>query len=380
MPIVDDRGRLAGRVNVLDAIVALVIVVLIPVAYGAYLLFRSPQPKLLSIGPDKLYQGPNLRIDVMGTNLRPFMRVSFNSVQGRTFMIANTKWAQVELPTLDPGVYDVVLYDYMQEVDRLPKALTILPLAPTPTVEMEVAGSFKQITQAMVERLKAGTKFPPSGEPLAQVLAVAAPRPSSLRLRSGEVTLGLALPDQLDLPATLSVKCFTQSNPDGSVHCAMAGPSQASAVAPDSFLTLAGPAGWLTFQIDEVHLASAPSSVQARVRFVASREVIARVRGGDVDVSLKARAAGHSATIVSIGTARAASSGEAGEQPPIGGGRVLDVVIRVPIELTPAGWIYKEQTLKAGAPFAFETAAYTLRGEVVDVELPPMTLSPAMVR
>jgi hypothetical protein len=268
----------------------------------------------------------------------------------------------------------------MQEVDRLPKALTILPLAPTPTVQMEVAGSFKQITQATVDSLKAGTKFPPAGEALAQLLAVAAPRPSSLRLRSGEVTLGLALPDQLDLPATLSVRCFTQSNPDGSVHCAMAGPSQASPVAPDSFLTLAGPAGWLTFQIDEVHLASAPTSVQARVRFVASPEVIARVRGGDVDVSLKARAAGHGATIVSIGPARTASSGEAGEQPPIGGARVVDVVVRVPIELAPAGWIYKEQTLKAGAPFVFETAAYTLRGEVVDVELPPVTAPPTVLR
>lgn len=380
MPIVDDRGRLAGRVNLLDAIAALVIVVLIPIAYGSYLLFRSPQPKLLSIAPDKVYQGPNLRIDVMGTNLRPFMRVSFNSIQGRTFMIANTKWAQVDLPLLDPGVYDVVLYDSMQEIGRLPKALTVLPLAPTPTVEMQVAGSFKQITQAMADDLKPGTKFPPSGTPLAQILAVAAPRPSSLRLRSGEMTLGLMLPGQLDLPATLSVKCYTQSNPDGSVHCAMAGPSQASVVAPDSFLTVAGPKGWLTFQIDEVHLATAPASVQARVRFVASPEVIARVRGGDVDTSLKARAVGHGASIVSIGPARAAAGGEAGGQPPIGGGRVVDAVIRVPIELTQAGWVYKEQALKAGAPFVFETGAYTLRGEVIDVDLPPMTLPPVATR
>ena len=47
------------------------------------------------------------------------MRVSFNTVQGRTFMIGSTEVAEVDLPDLDPGTYDVVLYDYAQEVDRL---------------------------------------------------------------------------------------------------------------------------------------------------------------------------------------------------------------------------------------------------------------------
>jgi hypothetical protein len=315
----------------------------------------------------------------MGANLRPFMRVSFNTTQGRTFLIANTKWAQVDLPPLDPGVYDVVLYDYMQEVARLPRALTVLPSAPTPTVEMQVAGSFKQITPAMAADLKAGTPFPPTGGQ-AQIISVGTAVPSSLRLKSGDLTLGLSLPGQLDLPATLTVKCYTQSNPDGSVHCAMSGPSQSSTIAPDSILTVAGPKGWMSFQIDEVHLASAPASVQAHVRFVASPEVLARMRNGDVDASLKARAEGHSASLVSIGTPRTAAGAEAGAQPPIGGGRVVDVTVRVPIELTPGGWVYKEQLLKAGAAFTFETVAYVLKGEVIDVTLPTAALQPAAER
>ena len=129
MSIVDDRGRLAGRINLVDAMVAVVILVLVPMAYGAYLLFRTPQPKLLGIDPAKVYPGPNLRIAINGTNLRPFMRVSFDTVQGRTFQIGSTRSAFVDLPDLSPGTYDVVLFDYMQEVDRLPKALTVLPLA-----------------------------------------------------------------------------------------------------------------------------------------------------------------------------------------------------------------------------------------------------------
>ena len=46
MAIVDDRGRLGGKVNLIDAVVAFLILILIPVAFGAYLLFRTPQPTL----------------------------------------------------------------------------------------------------------------------------------------------------------------------------------------------------------------------------------------------------------------------------------------------------------------------------------------------
>ena len=51
MTLLDDRGRVAGRVNLVDAVAAIVILVLIPVAYGAYLLFRTPPPKMLSVSP-----------------------------------------------------------------------------------------------------------------------------------------------------------------------------------------------------------------------------------------------------------------------------------------------------------------------------------------
>jgi hypothetical protein len=120
--------------------------------YGAYLLFRTPKPKLVGIAPTTIYQGPNVRIGISGVNLRPFMRVSFDTIQGRTFLIGSTRFAAIDMPDLAPGTYDVVLFDYMQEVDRLPKALTVLPLAPQPMVEMEVAGSFLPAGDRLVRR------------------------------------------------------------------------------------------------------------------------------------------------------------------------------------------------------------------------------------
>src|SRR5262249_17938582 len=170
----------------IDAFVAVVILVLLPVAYGGYLLFRTPTPKLTGIEPVKLYQGPNLKITITGTNLRPFLRVAFNTIQARTFLIGSTTSAQIDLPDLQPGTYDVQLFDYMQEVDRLPKALTILPLAPVPTLEMEVTGNFVGLPAKVVPEFRPGLRFSISpGANEAVIASVAGSSPATLRVRTG---------------------------------------------------------------------------------------------------------------------------------------------------------------------------------------------------
>jgi hypothetical protein len=252
MAIVDERGRIGGKVNVIDAVIAVIVIGLIPVAFGAYLLFRTPAPRLISVAPATLYQGSNLRVTINGENLRPFLRVTFNGTQGQSFLIGNTKYAVVELPDLPAGTYDVILWDYRQEMGRLPKALTILPLTPTPTVEMQVKGAFKAIPAERMKKLKAGDQFPPTGTPTATVVSVGTAAASEMQIRAGGAMLTVPVAGQTDLPAVLRVKCFTVANVDGSVRCAVAGPVQQADVAPGSILPLAGPDGTMSFQISEV--------------------------------------------------------------------------------------------------------------------------------
>jgi hypothetical protein len=252
MAIVDERGRVGGRVNLIDAVAAFLILVLIPVAFGAYLLFRTPPAVLTGINPKRLYQGSNLRIEVQGENLRPFMRVRFDTLQGRTFQIGGTRGAMVDLPDLEPGVYDVVLYDYMQEVSRLPKALTILPLAPVPTVTVEVSGAFKGLAAERVKLFKTGDKYMTRGDLVAEALSIGTPAPSSLMLKVGSSFIHVPITGQVDLPASLKVRCAVVSNADGTLKCLAAGPVQQSDVLPGSTLSLAAPDGWATFQIDKV--------------------------------------------------------------------------------------------------------------------------------
>ena len=252
MAVVDDRGRIGGTVNLIDAVIAVVVLGLIPVAFGAYLLFRTPPPKLLAVSPATLNQGGNLRVTITGQNLRPFMRVTFDTIQGQSFLIGNTTFAIVELPDLKPGTYDVKLWDYRQELASLPKALTILPLAPTPTMAMQVKGTFKGLSSDRMNAIKVGDKFPPNGDAVATVVSVGTARPSAMQVRAGEAMLTVPIGGQTDLQAELRVQCFAVSNPDGTVRCAVSGPVQQLDVAPGSILQLSGTNGWLPFQISEV--------------------------------------------------------------------------------------------------------------------------------
>jgi len=252
MALVDERGRIGGKVNLIDAVIAVIVLGLLPIAFGAYLLFRTPEPKLISVAPASVNQGNNLRVTINGQNLRPFLRVTFDGIQGKSFLIGSTTYAIVELPDLDAGSYDVILWDYRQQVGRLNKALTILPLAPTPTLEMHVRGTFRGLSAQRIHAIKAGVQFPPTGTPSAVVVSVGTPKASEMQLRAGAQSLTLPIPGQTDLPGDLLVKCFTVSNADGSVRCAISGPVQQSDVAPGSILPLAGVDGWVSFQISEV--------------------------------------------------------------------------------------------------------------------------------
>lgn len=373
MPIVDDHGRVAGRVNLLDALVAVFLLVLVPVGYGAYLLFRTPTPKLVGVAPTTVFQGPNLRIGISGVNLRPFMRVSFDTTQGRTFLIGSTKFAAVDLPDLAPGTYDVVLYDYMQEVDRLPKALTVLPLAPQPTVEMEVAGSFLYVPGTAT--IAVGEKFPPKGEPIAEVIAVGQPTAAEMRIRAGDVTLVVPLPGQQEVPATLRVKCFVAANLEGTLHCSVPGPQAPAVVAPDSNLTLPGPNGWVNFQISEAHATSKPPVARARVTFIVAPAMLTRIKVGDIDRSLGASALGYAARIVSLDGVAAASASALAHGPLIAGDpRALTATLQVPIQQATGGWSYKREPFKIGGPFTFETPDYIVHGEIADITWPPATV------
>ena len=342
MTLIDQNGRLFGRVNLIDAVVLALVGVLIPIAYASYLLFRTPPATLTGVEPEELVMGPNPRVRVNGTNLRPFMRVSFNDEQGRTFLIGSTTSAEVDLPQLEPGTYDVVLYDYAQELSRLPKALTIVAPAPAPTAKLVVSGSFIGLTEVQAAHIKAGAPLEPTMVDPPEILAAGASAPATARVRSGATVVPITLHGQFKVPAVLRLTCWLETNPDGSVRCVTSGRQQLATVTRDAIFTLPTPHGdTINFQVDEVFPADAPQFSVVRVQ-AAQAQVVENVRSGDRD------SAGPLYDNAWVGTVDSVDGSH--------------VTLRLPVQRVAEAWHYREQPLKIGRGLRFETPTYVLDG------------------
>src|SRR5262245_17592829 len=135
MPLIDDRGRFLGKINLIDLALLVFAVLLVPLAYGAYLLFRTPAPILTGVSPNPLtFRKGEQRIVLKGENLRPFLRATVGPKDARNFFVGGPQTAEIVFDELPPGTYDVALFDPSEQIARLPNALTITP-PPAPPVQ-----------------------------------------------------------------------------------------------------------------------------------------------------------------------------------------------------------------------------------------------------
>ncbi len=355
MPIIDERGRLFGRLNVIDAAVVLLFLAIVPLGYGAYVLFREPVPRLTELAPKAFTQGPGLQTYIHGENLRPYMRVSFGDKQAPGFLFADPTTAVVPLPDLPPGQYDVVLFDYAREVSRLAKALTIAAQENPPLVTVIVGGAFTNLTDAQIAEIKKGFRLPDVPEPTATVLDVNAPVQQVLRLRAGEQSVTIPVPKHRELPVLLSLQCFLQTGTDGISRCAVGGVQ----LAPDVNILLPALGVSLNFRVSEIHYSDGAGNTTVRVMFTLPPGVRPRAVAGDRDLGARAFPSGSMARLVSVSSVSPTTvEGGAAQR--------LEAVITLEADPATTGWTYKQQPLKVGARFVFETAKYRMEGVVTE--------------
>ena len=123
------------RFNSFDVAVAVFVVVLIPIAYGTYRLFRTPQPTIASVTrveitkEERRVGGPNLvaKMKIRGSGLRPMLRASIDDVPALGFVFENPNSADLLLGSVPPGSHDLILYDGVQEVARASKSVRLQP-------------------------------------------------------------------------------------------------------------------------------------------------------------------------------------------------------------------------------------------------------------
>ena len=349
MAVVDDQGRLFGRFNLFDAIVAIVLIGLVPLAYGAYALFREPTPRLTAVEPATLFQGPNLRVGVKGENLRPYMRVSFDSIQGNSFIFRNAGEALIDLNAMPPGVYDVVLFDFTQERSRLPKAFTLLP-TPLPASHVVVVGTFGNLTADRASGLTKGLAIPGFGT----VLEVGASLPEATRVYAGPV-LEVPVDKAVRVPAIAQVGCSMRA-PQGTPQCAF-GDAQ---LQPTAIVMLDTPIGKLPFQIDQLRGSQPLEPVQVTVQFDNRPVVLQSMAVGDVDQGAFVNPLSAGARVTAIAPLRTIGQDFAR----------ADVTLDAQSQRDSTSWIYASAPLRVGAPFLLRTPRYELRGAVIQVTPP----------
>ena len=350
MALIDQRGRLFGRLNLVDAALVALLCGAIPLAYGAWALFRTPAPKLTAIVPATLPFGANVHVTVKGDNLRPYMRVSFNDVQGVNFLFSSTAAAEVQLPSLPPGTYDVVLYDYAQEQSRLKKALVITPPA-LPTTSVEIVGALTNLPSRVAQSIDAAFKLTGYGE----LTAVGKPHAGTAQVSVGEGSVWIPVADAEEVPLVLRAPCSVQML-EGKPVCVAAGPG--IPLRPEAFLTLSTSVGDWPFQIHQVRSPVPLVPVDVDVRLTGAPIVLEAIRVGDTDLGLHRNelAAGAKVTAVSPVRRLTDAMGEPS-------GSVV-VTLRLSAQRDAVGAWYAGDGLRPGGAFVLVTPGYQAKGTV----------------
>jgi hypothetical protein len=341
MAIVDERGRLFGRLNLIDAIVGLLVLGLIPLSYGAYALFRAPMPILTGVVPAELAADTHIRFSVRGQNLKPYLRVSIGATQGTTFLFKDTTEAEIDLNEVPPGVYDVVLFDHAQERSRLTKALTIHPSV-IPDAKVIVTGMFGNLKPEEASGLTVGMVFPSVGE----VVAVGKPVPQVARVFSTPNRVEVPVPNALMVPVIMRMGCWVRSA-QGQPECV----ANNVGLHPLGLLFLSTPMGTLPFEVDQVRGTQPLVPLDITVRFTGTPEALAELKVGDLDMGAVTNELSIGGTVIGV----------------TGGGGSRDARMSVNGQRGLAGWIYDNNPLRIGSSFVLRTPRYQLSGTVVRV-------------
>ena len=123
------------RPNLFDAAILVFVLVLIPIAYGTWMLFRTPHPTVSSVTrvditkEERRIGGPALlaKFKVRGSGLRPLLRATIDDTPAIGFVLENSGSADLLVGATPAGTHDLVLYDGVNEVARAPKSVTIDP-------------------------------------------------------------------------------------------------------------------------------------------------------------------------------------------------------------------------------------------------------------
>jgi hypothetical protein len=347
MAIVDERGRLFGRLNLLDAVLLVLLMGIVPLAYAAYALFREQPPRITSVTPDRVAQALEIRLTVKGENLRPYMRVSADNQQAVDFLFRSTTQVEAPFYNLPPGQYDIIIYDQAQERFRLPNALTVLPSA-LPATEIVAVGAFGNLDAAGAAKITPGMSLGDLGE----VIAVGKPLPDLTNVFASPGLVGVPIANALRLPAVVRFRCYVRAQ-QGRPSCVV----EDAVISPPALLVLPMGAEKIPFQVEQVRSPHPLEAVPIQIRLTGPPSVLSLIKAGDVDLGATTNELAAMATVTGAGPVRRQSDAVA----------EIDVRLMAQLQRVDGVWLYDAAPLRSGSAIHLLNKRYEARGVVIDV-------------
>jgi hypothetical protein len=353
MTLIDSRGRLFGRINLVDAVIIGFLLVLIPLGYGTYLLFRPAKPRIDSVvavpfGKEerRLASGAELvaKLKVKGAELNPLLRAYIGSTPALAFVFENPSSADVLVGDVKPDDADVILYDGVQEVARASGAFK--PPSTPVVVSQFVRGVGRLIDMDPVraDGLKLGLRVP-ADIPDFEILALGPAQPGRARSRFGPMQVERDANGLMERDAVLRLRC----DPSRWENACAVGERLAELGTPSVQLSLKGEATPFAFVLADVLPDNPGTRARIQVRF-AGGGFLASAKTGDRDTFLDERAA-----VITGVTIRTAES--------------LTATLDLGLDESRGGWRYRAQRIKPGSVFVFTTDRYEAIGRVETVDL-----------
>jgi hypothetical protein len=350
MSVMDDRGRVLGRINVVDLAALIVLLAILPLAYGASLLFQPSHAQITEVGQvditnaeRRIVAGGSLlsaKLKIKGTGFNPMLRAYIDDTAALAFVYENPNSADVLVGPLTPGKHDLILMDGVQEVARARGAVTIE--YPSGRV-LRAVGWLTNLDKSTADALKVGSTFPP-GVASHEVAAIGPARPARSRIRFGEADADYPIANRFERAAVVVIQCDPIGGEfrTGQEPCNIGG--QPVLGNPPVTVALVGPGTTIAFAVDEVFPATPPRRAKVQVR----TDNTAAVAVGDRDDLLDDRAAVVSSKDGAV------------------------VTLDAGLDDSREGWRYRGSIVKIGSRFRWATDRYESGGSVV-----PVTLSPA---
>ncbi len=346
MSVIDDHGRIFGRFNLVDAAMAAFVVLLLPLAYGTYLLFTPTRPSIDSVAPSEITReerrignGSALtaKFKVRGTGFTPLLRARIGGAAALGFVFENPNSADILVGPVAAGKHDLVLLDGIQEVARAVGAIEIQGTTGTP---MRVAGWLVGLEPGLAKGLMAGATLPDAGSASFQVAAIGPERPGRVRQRFGRAVADRAVQGTVDREAVLVVHC---DFPPPYETCSIGG----QMLLPGEPIAITLP-GSYRFELQEMLPVGEPSAAAATVRFSGPGASLIRV--GDRDALLDGRAA----RVTAIGARNANGT---------------TVALELGVDESRDGWRYRGLLIRPGGAINLATDRYESSGQVLSLSI-----------